>query len=72
MCSLPPGNIHVILVIEFAMNQISSCGDDVILFFIPASFHKRGKSSLCTNTKNLSSKLTNLTNTSLSNDGQTH
>jgi len=32
MCSLPPGNIHVILVIEFAMNQISSCGDDVILF----------------------------------------
>lgn len=72
MCSLPPGNIHVILVIEFAMNQISSCGDDVILFLSLRPFTREENLHSVTNTKNLSSTLTNLTNTSLSNDGQTH
>lgn len=34
MCSLPPGNIHVILVIEFAVNQISSCRDEEVVLFL--------------------------------------
>lgn len=65
MCSLPPASIHGVSVIEFPMRQISFCREKKGLFCPLLSSHKKGKSSVSTNKKNLSSKLTNFTSANL-------
>jgi len=57
--------MHGVLVTELPMRQISSCREEKGLFYLLVSLHKRGKSSISTNKKNLSSKPTNLTNANL-------